>query len=181
MVDKRRWRQAARRGRDVVAVYLAIVFLLWLAHLLVLRVDPWVVGVPVAILLYAGRVLVLRRYIPGYPSASDPQAETHPATRLPALLAVGASVAGVSLLGMMVLAVGEGDGVWVVMWGGGFLCVYAWGVLFYSRRALSRHDLEWTRRIVRAQFEEVGDSTEHGQALQGLLARIDGQIDRWQP
>ena len=169
MVGSRRLAGAAAWTRDAAAIYLAVVMLMWLSQRLVAHLGVWIPGATVAIFVYATRQLALRRY-------TQPQDRTE--KRL-AWIVLGCGVAGIALVVELIIALrGDFEPGFLL---GALLVPYACAVVFYRRRVLDRFDLEWIRRIVHARFEEIGDSTEHGQSLQGLEARINEQVDRWQP
>ena len=163
------WRGAAKRARDASAVYLTVVLLMWVSHRLVARNGVWIPAASIGLLLIAGRVLALWKY--RHQADGDDTRAT--------ILAVGALLAAGVLAVLVIMAFGEEDLAAVCL--GALLALYAWSVLFYRRRVLSRSDLEWARKIAQDRLEETGDSTEHGQRLRNLVAGIDEQVRRWEP
>jgi hypothetical protein len=155
-------------ARDAAAIYGAMVFLLWLSGRLVAHQGPWIPALTVALLVYAARKLVLAKYATR--ASSDKQT---------VWFVLACTIAAIALAVELVVALGHDfEPVFLL---GALLVPYACGLTFYRRRILTRFDLEWIRGIVQDRFEEIGDSTEVGQSLNGLLTRVDSQISRWQP
>src|SRR6266498_484464 len=62
MAGRPGWTRAAVWTRDAAAIYLAMVFLLWLGQHLVDSQGPWLPAATVTVFIYTARQLALRRY-----------------------------------------------------------------------------------------------------------------------
>jgi len=168
MAARQPWSQAAIWTRDAAAIYGAIAFVMWLSERLVTYEGLWIPSVTVAILVYALRRLVLARYAPWDAAGKEI-----------VWLVLASTIASICLAVELILALRHDFEPAFLL--GALLVPYAYGLTFYRRRVLTRFDLEQIREMVKDRFEEIGDSTDVGQSLDGLLTRIGSQISRWQP